>query len=158
FDVYTYIQNDAHLYGGEMGLHLHPHPIDWLHLESSYEMVIGKQKNGGYLPRIPANKFDNTLRAEFDMNNWLEFGFVFLNLESTFKQNKISDFEESSNSYNLLNIGLGGNLAYKKLKTNINFTIKNVLNKEYISHLSVLNEEGIANPGINFILGIKFNL
>ncbi len=158
FDVYTYIQNDAHLYGGEMGLHLHPHPIDWLHLESSYEMVIGKQKNGGYLPRIPANKFDNTLRAEFDMNNWLEFGFVFLNLESTFKQNKISDFEESSSSYNLLNVGMGGNLVYKKLKTNINFTIKNVLNKEYISHLSVLNEEGIANPGINFIFGVKFNL
>lgn len=158
FDVYTYIQNDAYLYGGEMGLHLHPHPLDWLHFESTYEMVIGKQKEGSYLPRIPANKFDNTFRAEFDINDWLEFGYLFINLESTFKQNKISDFEEFSDSYNLLNIGLGGNLTYKKLKTNINFTIKNVLNKEYISHLSVLNEEGISNPGINFIFGIKFNL
>ncbi len=158
FDVYTYVQNDAYLYGGEMGLHLHPHPIDWLHLESSYEMVIGKQKNNGYLPRIPANKFDNTLRAEFDINNWLEFGYVFLNLESTFKQNNISDFEDPSDAYNLLNFGMGGNFNYKKLRTNVNFTIKNILNKEYISHLSVLNEEGIANPGINFIFGIKFNL
>jgi len=158
FDVFTYIQNDAYLYGGEMGFHLHPHPIDWLHLESSYEMVIGKQKNNGYLPRIPANKFDNTLRAEFDIINWLDFGYVFLNLESTFKQDNISDFEDSSDAYNLLNFGLGGNFNYKKIKTNVNFTIKNILNKEYISHLSVLNEEGIANPGINFIVGIKFNI
>ncbi len=158
FDVYTYIQNDAYLYGGEMGLHLHPHPLDWLHFESSYEMVIGKQKEGGYLPRIPANKFDNTFRAEFDINNWLDFGYFFVNLESTFNQNKISDFEDSSDSYNLLNFGLGGNVIFNKIKTNVNFTIKNILNKEYISHLSVLNEEGIPNPGINFIFGLKFNL
>ncbi len=158
FEVYTYVQNDAYLYGGEMGLHLHPHPIDWLHFESTYEMVIGKQKEDGYLPRIPANTFDNTLRAEFDINNWLEFGYVFLNLESTFKQDKISEFEVPSDNYNLLNIGMGGNIDFKKLRTNINFTIKNILNKEYISHLSVLNEEGIANPGINFIFGIKFNI
>jgi iron complex outermembrane receptor protein len=158
FDVFTYIQNDACLYGGEAGIHLHPHPLDWLHYESSFEMVIGKQKEDGYLPRIPANKFDNTFRAEFDMNNWLDFGYVYLNLESTFKQQKISDFEDPSDSYNLLNFGLGGNVSFNKVKTNINFTIRNILNKEYISHLSVLKEEGIPNPGINFVFGIKMNL
>ncbi len=158
FDVFTYIQNDAYLYGGEAGIHLHPHPLDWLHYESSFEMVIGKQKEDGYLPRIPANKFDNTFRAEFDMNNWLDFGYVYLNLESTFKQQKISDFEDPSDSYNLLNFGLGGNVSFNKVKTNINFTIRNILNKEYISHLSVLKEEGIANPGINFVFGVKLNL
>lgn len=158
FNVYSYIQNDAYLYGGEIGLHLHPHPLDWLHFESSYEMVIGKQNESGYLPRIPANLIDNTLRAEFDIDNWLEFGYLFVNLESTFKQNKVSNFEEVTKGYNLLNFGLGGDLIFNKLKTNINFTIKNVLNKEYASHLSVLNEEGIQNIGTNFIFGIKFNL
>ncbi len=157
FDVYSYVQNDAYLYGGEIGIHLHPHPIDWLHFESLYETVIGKQKEGGYLPRIPANKLDNTFRAEFDIYPWLDFGYVFLNLESTFKQNNVSDFEDTSNSYNLVNFGLGGNVIISKIKTNVNFTIKNILNKEYISHLSVLNEEGIPNPGINFVFGIKFN-
>lgn len=157
FDIYTYVQNDAYLFGGEIGIHLHPHPMDWLHFESLYETVIGKQKEGGYLPRIPANKLDNTFRAEFDIDQWLDFGYVFLNLESTFKQNKVSDFEDTSDSYNLLNFGLGGNVLFGKIKTSINFTIKNILNKEYISHLSVLNEEGIPNPGINFVFGIKLN-
>ncbi len=157
FDIYTYVQNDAYLFGGEIGIHLHPHPMDWLHFESLYETVIGKQKEGGYLPRIPANKLDNTFRAEFDIDQWLDFGYVFLNLESTFKQNKVSDFEDTSDSYNLLNFGFGGNVLFGKLKTSVNFTIKNILNKEYISHLSVLNEEGIPNPGINFVFGIKLN-
>src|SRR5690606_6337050 len=29
--VYEYTQNDAALYGGEAGIHIHPHPLDWLH-------------------------------------------------------------------------------------------------------------------------------
>ncbi len=158
FDIYTYVQNDAFLYGGEIGIHLHPHPLDWLHYESTYEMVIGKQKDNGYLPRIPANKFDNTFRAEFDIDQWLDFGYVYLNFESTFKQDNISDFEDPSESYNLLNFGLGGNINFNKIITNVNFTINNILNKEYISHLSVLNEEGISNQGINFVFGLKFNI
>ena len=65
--VYQYVQSDANLYGGEFGFHLHPHPFDWLHLESSYEMVIGEQSNGDYLPLIPANKWANTIRVEIEI-------------------------------------------------------------------------------------------
>src|SRR5690606_27242850 len=52
--VFLYTQNDAKLYGGEFGLHFHPHPLDWLHVESSFETVTGKQ-DADYLPLIPAN-------------------------------------------------------------------------------------------------------
>ncbi|HCO85014.1 MAG TPA: TonB-dependent receptor, partial [Arenibacter sp.] len=40
--VYNYLQQDATLYGGEIGFHLHPHPYDWLHIESSYQTVFGE--------------------------------------------------------------------------------------------------------------------
>jgi iron complex outermembrane receptor protein len=33
--VFDYIQDNAKLYGGEIGLHFHPHPLDWLHFETS---------------------------------------------------------------------------------------------------------------------------
>src|SRR5690606_14454291 len=39
--VFRYVQDDAALYGGEAGIHIHPHPLDWLHLESSFETVRG---------------------------------------------------------------------------------------------------------------------
>ncbi|HSM62603.1 MAG TPA: TonB-dependent receptor, partial [Gillisia sp.] len=62
--VFEYLQNDAKLYGGEAGLHLHPHPIDWLHLESSVAIVNGEKEDGEDLPLIPATSFTNTLRFE----------------------------------------------------------------------------------------------
>src|SRR5690606_23878939 len=55
--VFEYLQDDAILYGGEFGLHLHPHPMDWLHFESSFETVTGTSENDKYLPLIPANSF-----------------------------------------------------------------------------------------------------
>ena len=59
--VYQYVQDDSNLYGGEIGFHLHPHPLDWLHLESSFETVTGKLADSNvYLPLIPANKLSNT--------------------------------------------------------------------------------------------------
>ena len=37
--VFRYGQGAASLYGGEASLDLHPHPLDWLHLETSFSMV-----------------------------------------------------------------------------------------------------------------------
>ncbi|MFK5879596.1 MAG: TonB-dependent receptor, partial [Flavobacteriaceae bacterium] len=107
-DVYEYNQDNAKLYGGEFGFHLHPHPLDWLHLESSFEMVVGKQNNGDYLPLIPANKWSNTLRTEFDIANWWQQGYTSLNVASSFAQNNVSPFETATSSYTLVNLGLGG--------------------------------------------------
>lgn len=158
FDVYNYLQNDASLYGGEFGFHLHPHPIDWLHLESSFETVTGKQSNGKYLPLIPANKITNTIRTEFSGGETWNDWFLSLKLQSYFKQNKVSAFEEKSDGYNLLDFGFGGNLDFKKVKTTINFNINNLLNQTYIYHLSSLKSNGIPNIGRNFMLGISVHI
>jgi iron complex outermembrane receptor protein len=48
-NVYDYVQANAKLYGGEGGIHFHPHPLDWLHFTSSFETVIGKNDNGNNL-------------------------------------------------------------------------------------------------------------
>ncbi|WP_111709327.1 TonB-dependent receptor [Lutibacter citreus] len=158
FEVYSYTQDNAKLYGGEFGLHLHPHPLDWLHLHSNFEMVIGKQNNGDYLPLIPANKLTNTIRAEINSIKWLQNGFASATLESTFEQNNLSNYETKSNAYNLLNLGIGGTIKLNKLSFDVNFNINNALDKSYLSHLSRLKINGIENMGRNFITSLKFNL
>jgi iron complex outermembrane receptor protein len=60
----------------EIGLHFHPHPLDWLHYETSFETVTGKKQDGDYLPLIPANNWNNTIRTEFSIKNWLDQGFA----------------------------------------------------------------------------------
>ena len=156
--VFEYIQDDAKLYGGEVGLHLHPHPLDWLHFETSFETVTGQKDNGDYLPLIPANNWNNTIRTEFSIKNWLKEGFATLNLNTTFNQKNVSGFETSSNGYTLLNLGLGGKVILGKTVFNLNINANNLFNKSYIAHLSRLKNDGIANIGRNVVLGINFDI
>lgn len=157
--VFLYRQQDAKLYGGELGLHIHPHPLDWLHIESSFETVTGKLDDGQFLPLIPANSFTNTLRTEFaNKAVWLESSYAFLTLKSVFEQNQVSMFETPTNGYSLLNIGLGGQVLVFKQPIDVRLSGNNILNKDYVSHLSRLKSDGISNIGRNINLGLSIPL
>jgi iron complex outermembrane receptor protein len=155
--VYNYRQSDANLYGGEIGLHFHPHPLDWLHFEASYETVTGKKQSGEYLPLIPANNWKNTLRFEWNDSKWLKEGFATISLSSTFNQDKISGFETRTGGYSLLNLGIGGTLHFGKTKVEVNLNANNITDKKYMAHLSRLKTDGILNMGRNVVLGLHFN-
>ncbi|HLV39009.1 TonB-dependent receptor [Xanthomarina sp.] len=155
--VYNYVQEDAKLYGGEIGFHFHPHPLDWLHVESSFESVTGKQDNDSYLPMIPANSLSNTLRVEFN-TKWVDKLYSFVKLQSTFAQNHSNDFETNTPGYNLLSAGIGGNVSLFKNNLNIAVSGTNLTNKTYINHLSRLKDEGIYNIGRNISVSLSYSL
>ena len=157
-EVFDYIQNDAQLFGGEIGFHFHPHPLDWLHYETSFETVTGKKENGDFLPLIPANNWNNTIRTDFKINDWLDQGFATLNVTTTFNQNNVSGFETKSNGYTLVNLGFGGTMKFGKMEFDLNLNANNLLDKEYTAHLSRLKTDGIPNMGRNFVLGLNFNI
>ncbi|WP_264566314.1 TonB-dependent receptor [Flavobacterium sp. N3904] len=156
FQVYDYIQNNANLYGGEIAMHIHPHPLDWLHFETSFETVTGKLQSGGYLPQIPANNWNNTLKFDFTNNKWFQDGFATLNVSTTFSQDKVSGFDIPSDGYTLLNMGFEGKVKLGNTAFDVNLNGNNLLNKTYVPHLSRLASDGIPNIGINFILGVAF--
>ena len=156
--VFEYNQSDAMIFGGEAGLHYHPHPYDWLHFESSFEMVRGEKLNGGFLPLMPANNWHNTVRAEFSDLKWISKSYARIDAISTFKQRDISTFETQTKGYTLINGSVGGRILMGKTDIDLSLTAQNILNKEYYSHLSRLKVEGIHNMGRNIILGVKFNL
>ena len=162
YDVFNYFQTDAKLYGGEFGLHFHPHPLDWLHFESSFETVTGEKQSRGlgsdFLPFIPANNWNNSMRAEFNIKNWLKDGYATLNVSNTFDQKKVSGFETYSEGYTLVNLGIGAQINIGKTHFNFNLNGNNLFNKSYIAHLSRLKNDGIPNIGRNIVLGINFNL
>ncbi len=158
FNVFDYLQNNAYLYGGEAGIHFHPHPIDWLHITSSFESVTGKKQDGSNLPLIPANKWNNTVRVDFKSNKTFKDGFILATVEHTLSQNNPSEFETKSNDYTLVNLGIGGKIILGKTSFNVNLNGNNLLNKTYIAHLSRLKNEGIPNIGRNIVIGINFNI
>ena len=156
--VFVYTQSDAILFGGEVGLHYHPHPYDWLHFESSFEMVRGKKQNGGFLPLMPANNWHNSVRAEFSDVKWISKSYARVDVISTLKQTEISTFEVETDGYTLLNGSVGGKIAMGKIVIDLSLSAQNILNKTYYSHLSRLKVDGIQNIGRNIIIGAKFNL
>jgi iron complex outermembrane receptor protein len=155
-NVYDYVQANARLYGGEAGIHFHPHPLDWLHLYSSFETVIGEKDNGEALPLIPANRWNTTFRGEFNIKNWWTAGFATVNIESVFDQNNYSTFETKTNDYTLVNLSVGGKINIGKTHFNLNLNGNNIFDKRYVSHLSRLKADGIPNMGRNIVLGLNF--
>ncbi len=155
--VYIYLQENANLYGGEFGFHFHPHPLDWLHLQSSFETVTGKQENDDYLPLIPANTINNTIRVEFS-TKLLEEGYAFITYRTKLEQNNVSQFETMTNGYSLLSAGFGAKTKLFSNELSFNFSANNITDKMYINHLSRLKSDGIANMERNFTLGLTYNL
>ncbi len=157
-NVYDYVQDNASLFGGETGIHFHPHPLDWLHITSSFESVTGKKSNRNNIPLIPANKWNNAFKSEFKSTKYFKEGFAVLNVEYTLKQNKPSQFETKTNDYTLINIGFGGNVTLGKTVFDLNLNANNLFDKTYISHLSRLKTDGIPNIGRNIVMGVNFNI
>ena len=69
FFAFRFSQQNASLYGAEINLDIHPHPLDWLHFENSFSYVRGKlsqaQDGSNNLPFIPAARLINELRGDF---------------------------------------------------------------------------------------------
>ena len=158
FNVFDYTQANANLYGGEAGIHFHPHPLDWLHITSSFESVTAKKQNGDYLPLIPANKWNNTIKTEFKSTRYLKDNFAVINVAYTLPQNNLGQFETKSYDYTLINLGIGSKVTLGKMIFELNLNGNNLLNKTYISHLSRLKPDGIPNIGRNIVLGVNFNM
>ncbi|HVZ95943.1 MAG TPA: TonB-dependent receptor, partial [Chitinophagaceae bacterium] len=45
-DTFQFEQSKARLYGGELSVDIHPHPLDWLHFENSLSLVYGDNLGG----------------------------------------------------------------------------------------------------------------
>lgn len=153
--VFQYVQANSFLYGGEIGLHYHPHKIHWLHLESNMSTVMAEDREGNALPLIPQTKLSSTIKSEFSNTSRFQIKSVFVQHIYKFNQNRIGAFETSSADYSLINVGLNLEIKTKKNPIAVTTSIKNVLNVSYVDHLSQLKVLEIPNQGISFNLGLK---
>jgi iron complex outermembrane receptor protein len=175
YPAFVYNQSDAHLYGGELYLDVHPHPLDWLHLENTFSYVRGKSIGGtdstANLPYIPSARWLIELRVQKrSFNSWLKNGFAKLGLDVNFSQSEIFsayNTETSTQGYTLLSAGLGFDIHSRKQKTICSIILagQNLLNTPYQNHLSRLRyapfnyangRQGIYNTGRNVSLLLKF--
>jgi iron complex outermembrane recepter protein len=153
--IYRYTQNDAGLFGGEAGIHLHPESWKWLHFETTFSTVTGKQADGEYLPFIPASRLDAELKFEKEKMGKIRDAFVKVMSRNTFRQDHPAPEENATDGYNLADIGLGFSLPISTQQIIIQFEVNNLFDKKYIDHLSTLNEVGLYDPGRDFKLSLS---
>ncbi|MFN8287935.1 MAG: TonB-dependent receptor [Chitinophagales bacterium] len=170
FVAFTFRQNDALLYGAEVELDIHPHPIDWLHLESSFSYVRGIQLNTipalRNLSFMPAGRWLCTVRAEAHKLGPV-FTHAYASIQSDFnmKQNFVLQYantETPTARYWLLNASVGTNVGLKgKTWFTLQCSVNNILNTAYQNHLSrwkyngenpLTGRTGIYNMGRNFTI------
>ena len=169
--AFRYTQGNATLYGGEIYLDIHPHPLDWLHIENSFSYVRATQANQPdslrNLPFIPAPNYKGGIRAHFNnvgstfSNAHIRFGVVHY-----FVQDHIFsayDTETATSGYTLLNAGIGSDMNVfspsSNAKLSLFLSVENLANIAYQSHLSRLKyapinpatgRHGVYNMGRNF--------
>ncbi|MDQ3047640.1 MAG: TonB-dependent receptor [Bacteroidota bacterium] len=165
--TFEYGAGDANLFGAEITIDIHPHPIHWLHIENSFSFVQATQKDqpdsSRYLPFIPAPKLQTELRADIkNMGNFFSNAYVKVELENYFSQNRFYSAygtETATPGYTLFNLGLGTEITRKeKTLCSIFISINNITDVAYQSHLSrlkyaavnnVTGRQGVYNMGRN---------
>lgn len=153
--VYEYLQTKANLFGGEIGIHHHPHRIHWLHIESSLSTVFAEDIDKKPLPVIPASKLNSIVKAEFTQKRKVKIKNVFIQHIYKFRQDRTSIFETQTADFHLLNFGFDLELATKNQPIELMAGIKNLLNAKHTDHLSRFKSMGIPNQGRSFYVGLK---
>jgi iron complex outermembrane receptor protein len=154
--MYKYNQSNSRLYGGEAGLHIHPEIIEWLHFVTTFSSVIGKQKNGNYLPFIPAHKINMEFRAEKEKLSFLDKAYISLNTTTSLSQNNAAPDETATNGYTLVDMSIGGKLKAGNQHMVIGISAHNIFDKRYVDHLSTLKEVNFYNPGRNIVFILQY--
>jgi len=155
FAVYHYVQTHAFLYGGETGFHLHPHPLDWLHIECSYANTFGQNANKKYLPLMPSQKIKANISIIFTYKKILKkYSFYLQNLYS-FAQNLVAPEEITTSAYNILSCGAHFEFQINCQRILFNIAVNNLLNEKYFDHLSRYKNEGLYNMGRNFVVKVS---
>jgi iron complex outermembrane recepter protein len=154
-NIYRYQQANSYLTGGEAGFHFHPESMRWLSFEPTFSLVIGKQKNGAYLPFIPAHKLQFELRAEKENLLFMKKAYISVFTSTSFKQANTAPDETVTDEYTLLDFSIGGNIKIQNQLISVSLSANNLFDKKYIDHLSTLKEVGLYNPGRNISLSFK---
>ena len=158
--VFEYTQyNQVKLSGFEMHLHYHPHFMHNLHLEQSYSFVETKnQDTSRPLALTPSNKIKTKIRFDFNQNSLAFLKSISFYHTYSFEQKNVSQFELPTDEYNLVNFDVSL-LLFKKI--DLIFGVANLLNEEYVPHLSRIKDVagvpgGIPNPGRSFNINLRY--
>ena len=177
-NVFKFKQSNAFLYGSEIFIDFHPHPIDWLHIENSFSFVnaikINSTDSTRYLPFVPPAHYRVDVRAQTkSIGKSIKNAFIKFSVDHYFAQNKVYTAygtEQATPAYTLIGAGIGADLLLSKQQTSpikLLLNIENLTDVIYQSHLSRLKyapinplsgRQGVFNMGRNLSIKLIYTI
>ena len=177
-NVFKFKQSNALLYGSEIFVDFHPHPIDWLHIENSFSFVNAIKMNSTdstrYLPFVPPAHYRVDVRAQTkSIGKNIKNAFVKFSVDHYFAQNKVYaayGTEQATPAYTLIGAGIGADLLLSKQQTSpikLLLNVENLRDVIYQNHLSRLKyapinpltgRQGVFNMGRNFSIKLIYTI
>ena len=149
--LYVYEQLDnVQLKGIEMNIHYHPHFIHQLHIEERISIMEGKSSKDQFLPLMPANTFQTSIKYYFLNKNIFNCREVSFDHIYNSSQKKVANNESPTDDYSIINASLL--FGSKSNKINLLIGVRNLLNVEYTPHLSRLKSYEIPHVGRSYNL------
>lgn len=149
FQVFAYDQiPEVYLSGFDAGIHYHPHFAHFLHFESTFSYIRGLSATNENVSLMPQPRWTNSLIWRFNQKTKVRMKDIVVQYNHFFAQNDVSQFESRSSSYGLLNFSATLQLATKS-PLQLQVGARNLLNSNYIDHLSRLKNIGLESPGRN---------
>lgn len=155
YAVYEYHQDElTTLKGADISLHYHPHFLHRLHLEHNTSFVGAIKSDNSHVSLIPPARTNTVVKYQLDSKGIVSFKYVALQHLYFFQQKMVSAPEIASEAYHLINLSM--NVEFKfKYPLELKLGVTNVLNSEFVPHLSRLKPFQIPAPGRNFTIGLK---
>ncbi|MDM1329415.1 zinc piracy TonB-dependent receptor ZnuD [Acinetobacter indicus] len=148
FRLVDYKQDKARFYGTEAQL---GYAINDAYKVSLFGDYVRGKIDGENAPRVPAGRLGTKVEADF-ADGWSGLAEYY----HVFKQDQIASYEQETQGYNMVNVGL----AYAGAMANnqdyrVFFKANNLLDDQVYSHTSFLSN--IPQVGRNFTVGLEYN-
>jgi iron complex outermembrane receptor protein len=155
--VFYYTEAKVFRYGFEVHAHyqvLKPLQLG-LMLEYVYSEQLSGEKKGFTLPfSPPASAILNVKYLKANLG-FIRNAYISVDYRLTATQNHIVPPEEITKGYQVINIGLGGNIKMKDQCLSISMQVQNLFNNKYYNHTSYYRLLNVPEPGTNFIINVS---
>ena len=154
--VFYYTQSSVLRYGAE--LHTHYELFRFLQLglmgEYVYSEQLSGEKKGFTLPFSPPASGIFNIKYQRHGLKFAEYAYFSFDYRITAPQNNIVPPEETTDGYQVINLGFGCDIHLNGQKLNLSMQVHNLFNSKYFNHTSYYRLINVPEPGRSFILNI----
>lgn len=155
--VFYYTESEVLRYGAEVHAHYELLPNLQLGVigEYVYSEQLSGEKKGFTLPFSPPASAILNLKYQKKKLAFVENVYASFDYRITAPQNKIVPPEETTDGYQVVNMGFGGEIEIINQKVTVSMQVQNLLNNKYFNHTSFYRLINVPEPGRNFVINVS---